>query len=453
MLAWAGLGAFAVAAGAAAAPWLVRRWLPVADDVGRAASWTLVLGIKLVIEGAAVGCICGLALMLLYGPRTRTRFAELEDVPGWQLPLHGVWAGALGWGVGGYVLGEAIGVLSSIAAAIIKVILGIPPLWVGWLIAAVLCGVLSFVVVVPFQACEKEKVERLPGGSRLMVLGVVAACLGAVLNFVYLRGIMPEGGPLSRDVLIAPVLSRLYIPVGIAAGLLWGAHAAAVRQRGGHRPGAVRAYGVALGGLALAAACVAAAGLARQDLVFIIANRDAVMRALAKDPSVVARRDADGRTPLHLAASLYDYEMAAILLDHGADPNARDAWGRSPLHIAAQGEFRPIEASISVGSWSSESPHESLVGLLVEAGADVRAADSKGITPLHLACLQAYKVTLIQNAPQIPILLDHGAEINARDEQGNTPLDIARRADTRGGNAVADYLVSRGAVGGGGGSR
>ena len=453
VLAWAGLGAFSVAASAALAPWLVRRLLPVVDDLGVADPLTLLLGIKLVIEGAAVGCICGLALMLLYGPAARVRFAELDDVRAWRLPLHGVWAGALGWGVGAYVLGLAINAVSSIAAAIVKAILGIPPLWVGWLVAAFLCGLLSFVVAVPFKACEKDNVERMPGASRLMVLGVTAACLGAVLNFVYLRRIMPDGGPLSRDVLVAPVLSRLYMPVGIAAGLLWGTHAAVLRQRGAFKPGAARAHGAVLGVLAFVAACVVAAAFAKQDLVFVVANREAVLRALAKDPGVAARRDGSGRTPLHHAAILCDYEMAGILLAHGADPNARDAWGRSPLHIAAELEFRPMDASISVGTWSSQPPHESVVELLTEAGADVTLADNNGLTPLHMACLRAYKVALIQNAPQIPLLVDSGADINARDNRGNTPLDIARQTDTRGDNAIADYLISRGAVRGEAGSR
>ena len=44
--------------------------------------------------------------------------------------------------------------------------------------------------------------------------------------------------------------------------------------------------------------------------------------------------DYDFRTPLHLAACAGSVEAAVVLLDHGADPNARDRWDRTPLHDA-----------------------------------------------------------------------------------------------------------------------
>src|SRR4051812_6730263 len=46
------------------------------------------------------------------------------------------------------------------------------------------------------------------------------------------------------------------------------------------------------------------------------------LRALLdRDPSLVHARGGDGQTPLHVAATV---EVAALLLDHGADPDALD---------------------------------------------------------------------------------------------------------------------------------
>ena len=41
-----------------------------------------------------------------------------------------------------------------------------------------------------------------------------------------------------------------------------------------------------------------------------------------------------GETALHLAARYGRTEMARILMDHGANVNARDNAGRTPLHAA-----------------------------------------------------------------------------------------------------------------------
>ena len=48
-------------------------------------------------------------------------------------------------------------------------------------------------------------------------------------------------------------------------------------------------------------------------------------------------RDADGRTALHLATSSGHVDTVAVLLDRGADANAkREEDSRTPLHIAAE---------------------------------------------------------------------------------------------------------------------
>jgi ankyrin repeat protein len=78
-----------------------------------------------------------------------------------------------------------------------------------------------------------------------------------------------------------------------------------------------------------------------------------------------------------------------------------------------------------------------LVGLLIESGADLNARDDHGFTPLHFAAQE--------HAPEIArILLGKGADPNARDEDGNSVLWRAVAA-ARGRDEIVRLLLDNGA--------
>jgi ankyrin repeat protein len=132
-----------------------------------------------------------------------------------------------------------------------------------------------------------------------------------------------------------------------------------------------------------------------------------------KKSNVEASRD------LIAAAFVCDLIKARALLDSGADPDARDEEdGRTPLMSAVLGG--------SIG----------LVGLLLEAGADVNARDHRGFTALHFAAEE-------QLPEMVRLLLSKGANPNARDEDGSTPLGrgVFSERDTR---DVVQILVKGG---------
>lgn len=157
----------------------------------------------------------------------------------------------------------------------------------------------------------------------------------------------------------------------------------------------------------------------------------------------VNKGDEDGHAPLHAATeseSDHAFEMARILISHGADVNAKiksdivpDGWvhiseGRTPLHNAA---------SVSLVSEDLESyGNRAVVELLLSHGANANAKDSYGCTPLYDALFAGFLDVM-------ELLIEHGAEVNAKnDEDGGTVLhDAAYYGDLE----AVKLLISHGA--------
>ena len=121
-----------------------------------------------------------------------------------------------------------------------------------------------------------------------------------------------------------------------------------------------------------------------------LGRADRIRELLASDEALVSARSGDGFTPLHYAAFFGTAEVAAALLEHGADPAAvaENDMRVQPLHSAAavdanetarllldagadpnarqEGGFRPIDAAFHNGN-------EELYDLLAERGAELPA--------------------------------------------------------------------------------
>jgi len=122
-----------------------------------------------------------------------------------------------------------------------------------------------------------------------------------------------------------------------------------------------------------------------------VAGVQALLRAAAS-PGV---HDADGLTPLMLAAIHGHREVARVLVDHGARVNDRSARGSSPLMLAIMNR------------------HNGIVRLLCDRGADVNARDHLGWTPLmHAAWTGDPEV--------VRLLLQRGADRRSADHRGWT---------------------------------
>ncbi len=130
---------------------------------------------------------------------------------------------------------------------------------------------------------------------------------------------------------------------------------------------------------------------------------EAVVRSLLASGASASPRDLGGLTPLILAVSHGHKSVAALLLGHGADANAKDvAYGFTALHHAADAGLKD------------------LVSLLIANRSELDAVDLEGSTPLHRAAFWGH--TSVATA-----LLGAGASLDAKDNFGFTPLDHAAR--------------------------
>jgi ankyrin repeat protein len=113
-------------------------------------------------------------------------------------------------------------------------------------------------------------------------------------------------------------------------------------------------------------------------------------------------KDDCGRTLLHYAALHNNVEVVRLLIENGADINARDKWKDTPLHYALPLFEGGLEAA----------------RLLIEAGADVSAQGRYGDTPLHHVVLEGY-IDIAR------MLIERGADPNIEGRWGDTPLKLA----------------------------
>ena len=87
-------------------------------------------------------------------------------------------------------------------------------------------------------------------------------------------------------------------------------------------------------------------------------------------------------------------------LDAGADARARDDYGNTPLN------------------WAAQLSTPATIQALLAAGADLMARNKDGRTPLHRAAKS-------DTPANIQALLDAGADVMARKKDGRTPLHSA----------------------------
>jgi ankyrin repeat protein len=175
------------------------------------------------------------------------------------------------------------------------------------------------------------------------------------------------------------------------------------------------------------------------------AGKSKILSALLQDPEVrlaINDRDADGNTPLYLAAYAREPDTVKVLLEHGADANAVSEDKRKPSTFSTRLKSEPATRGKSATPRPFYSPlhgwaHLSAVhtpevsihnilrvaDLLVRAGADINGRNHEGRTAFFAIEHVPYREQGFGRAI-VSVLLAHGADATVTDLDGNTPLHL-----------------------------
>ena len=132
-----------------------------------------------------------------------------------------------------------------------------------------------------------------------------------------------------------------------------------------------------------------------------------------------AKEGFHGQTCLQTAAANGHLAICRLLIDKGAQVEAKFSHGWTPLHLAAL------------------RGHVEIVRLLCDRGADVEARDNGGRRPLHNSAYNGH-ITVVKE-----LIEERNAEVNATTNGGFTALRFARLHNKP---DIAAYLVSHGGI-------
>jgi len=188
----------------------------------------------------------------------------------------------------------------------------------------------------------------------------------------------------------------------------------------------------------------------QQGILAAVLNDDiaAIQAFLADGKNPAKVMDADGFTPLHLAAQHGRYEIMELLLSNKMPVDLKSREGFTPLHMAANsGQLMAMKLLIDKGAKVTAKNNNGLTALhiaasgnqpevmrfLLEQDFSVNEKDSFGFTSLHVSAYYGFDRA-------VDILLAHGANCAARNIKGETPAKVAINNDQ---HKVAGLLMQK----------
>ena len=193
---------------------------------------------------------------------------------------------------------------------------------------------------------------------------------------------------------------------------------------------------------------IEARNLAGSSALYLAAENDRlpVVRRLLERGADANLAGRTGVTPLAAAAFKGNERVVEHLLARGADPDAVDATGKAPIVYAASLGFTPIvrrlldAGVVATARYGNEltalmwaagyadgagvGDAKEAVGLLIDRGAPIDAADDRGRTALMIAAEDGH-------AAIVELLIGRGADRTIKDKSGKVALDLAADESVR----------------------
>jgi ankyrin repeat protein len=185
----------------------------------------------------------------------------------------------------------------------------------------------------------------------------------------------------------------------------------------------------------------------------------ACVRAILERGADINAPNPDGVTPLMVAIDNYRFDIAAQLIDEGANIDVWDWWGRTALYVAID-----VNTYLGGSGFGSAPPpmeiDDTLNALdiarrLLEAGADpnvqlvLHRPDRAGAgrfvdDPLRTGATPLLRAAMDGDVAAIGLLLEHGADVDLPNVMGVTPFMAAAgmavsSRDMRGGYRTLDH--------------
>lgn len=180
-----------------------------------------------------------------------------------------------------------------------------------------------------------------------------------------------------------------------------------------------------------------------------------LIKHILSQKTLIDARDETGSTALMVATRAKNIHAAHMLIEAGADVNAKDNIQDSPyLYAGAQGYLKILRMTLMHGADlkstnryggtalipAAERGHVETVRTLIAAGVNINHVNNLGWTALLEAIILGNGKSNYQQI--VALLLKAGANPNLADKDGITPLQHAR---TRGYREIEKLLLVAGA--------
>jgi uncharacterized protein len=186
------------------------------------------------------------------------------------------------------------------------------------------------------------------------------------------------------------------------------------------------------------ALCLDQAALDRQLYQAIAKGDVGAVRVLLDNGADIEARNERGETPLFTAVANHNAQMVKLLLEKGAQVSARDNYRETPLTEAASSMESDMLPILLAAKPDSEQQDAALLEAVKSGPVVIREADAPAAQNDHAPQPMA-EFPWVTN---VRLLLDAGADIETRDEEGSTPL---MRAATYAQTETFKLLLERGA--------